>query len=47
MKKVVTVQEAIAGISFAHLLILVANHLFMDMCDQVPLRLPTMQDHQL
>jgi len=47
MKSVVTVQEDIAGILFSYLLITAANHLFMDMCDQAPLRLPKMQDHQL
>jgi len=35
------------GISFAYLLIKAANHLFMDTCDQAPLILPKMQDHQL
>ena len=34
-------------ISFAYLLIKAANHLFMDTCNQAPLRLPKMQDHQL
>ena len=47
MKWVDTVQEAIAGISFAYLLIKAANHLFMDTCNQAPLRLPKVQDHQL
>ena len=35
------------GIIFAYLLIKAANHVFMDTCDQAPLRLPKMQDHQL
>ena len=47
MKKVVTVQEAIAAISFAYLLIKTTNHLFMEMCDQAPLWLPKIQNHQL
>jgi len=47
MKLVVTVQEAITGISFAYLRMKAANHVFMDMCDQAPLRLPKMQHHQL
>ena len=47
MKYVFTVQEAIAGISFAYLPMKIANHLFIHTCDQAPLRLPKMQDHQL
>ena len=47
MKQVVTVQEAIAGISFAYLLMKAGNHSVMDTCDQAPLGLPKMQDHAL
>ena len=47
MEQVVIVQEAIAGKSLPYLLIEAANHLCMDTCDQVPLRLPKIQDHQL
>jgi len=47
MREFVTVEEAIVGISFTYLLTMAANDLFMDTCDQAPLRSPKMQDHQL
>jgi len=46
MKSVVTVQEAVTGISLAYLPITAANSLFRDVCDQVPLRLHRMQDQK-
>jgi len=46
MNKVVIVWEAVAGISYASLPVQAANSVFVDDCEQVPLRLPKMQNHQ-
>jgi len=47
MQKQVAVQEVIAGIWLAYLLIKAANHLFMNTSNEAPPRLPTMQYHPL
>jgi hypothetical protein len=44
---VVTVHEAIAEISLAYLYLAATNSLFIDVCDQTPVRLPNMHDKQL
>ena len=44
---VVTVWEAVTGISLAYLPVKAANVLFIDVCDQAALRLPKMQDQKL
>jgi hypothetical protein len=44
--KVVIVREAVAEISYGSLSVQAANSVFVDDYDQVPLRLPKMQNHQ-
>jgi len=44
MKYVVTVREPVVAISLPYLPITAANALDIDVCDQVPHRLPKMQD---
>jgi hypothetical protein len=46
INKVVIVREAVAGISYGSLSVQAANSVFVDDYDQVPLRLPKMQNHQ-
>ena len=44
MKYVVSVQETVAEISLPYLPPKASNLLFIDVCDQVPQRLPKMQE---
>ena len=47
MKSVVTVQEAVAGMSLAYLPREAANSSLIEVCIHAPLKLPKMQDLKL